>query len=110
MKRVLCFVLAMLLFSVVIVGCETNAVDFPSVADFENALNNGEDLTGKTVTFTIKEFVPSSAFGYNLQAGEHLNFCSSQHPGVETGDTITVKVTSVTSLLGSYIIEYEMVK
>lgn len=85
------------------------AVDYPDVAEFELDLNNGKDLTGKTVTFEVIEFVPDSAFGYNLQAGEHLNFCSPKHPGVNEGDIITVKVTSISSMLGSYIISYEIV-
>ena len=84
--------------------------DYENVAAFEKALNDGEDLTGKTVVVTVNELVPNSAFGYNIQAGEHLNFCSPDNPGVKAGETITVKVTEVTSMLGSYIISYEMVK
>ena len=84
-------------------------VDFANAKDFEAALNAGDDLTGKTVTFTIDALVPDSAFGYNLQTGEHLNFCSSSNPGVKEGDSITVKVTEVQSMLGSYIISYEKV-
>ena len=80
------------------------------IEDFEAALNAGEDLTGKTVTFTILEVHPDSVFGYNLYGGEHLNFCSSKNPGVKTGDTITVKVKEVNSLLGSWIISYTKIK
>ena len=85
-------------------------VDFANAKDFETALNAGDDLTGKTVTFTVDKLVPDSAIGYNLQTGEHLNFSSSKNPGVKEGDSITVKVTEVTSMLGSYIITYEKVK
>lgn len=85
-------------------------VDFTNAKDFESALNAGDNLTGKTVTFTVNKLVPNSAFGYNLQTGEHLNFCSSKNPGVKEGDSITVKVTDVSSILGSYIIYYEKVK
>lgn len=84
--------------------------DYEDVVAFEKALNNGEDLTGKTVVITVNELVPDSAFGYNIQTGEHLNFCSPDNPGIKKGDTITVKVENVTSMLGSYIIGYEMVK
>jgi len=89
-------------------GCagETK-VDYANAEDFEAALNAGDDLTGKTVTFTVNELVPDSAFGYNLQTGEHLNFCSANNPGVKKGESITVKVTEITSMLGSYIISYE---
>ena len=93
-------------------GNDSNAElkpDYEDVVSFEGALNAGEDLTGKTVAFTVNELIPDSAFGYNIQAGEHLNFCSPNNPGVKTGDAITVKVTEVTSMLGSYIISYEMV-
>ena len=84
--------------------------DYEDAVAFESALDAGEVLTGKTVAFTVNEFVLDSAFGYNMQAGENLNFCSPDNPGVKTGDSITVKVTEVASMLGSYIISYEMVK
>lgn len=48
--------------------------------------------------------------GYNIQTGEHLYFCSGTNPGVKTGDTLNVKVSDVVSMLGSYIISYEIVK
>ena len=84
--------------------------DYEDAVAFEQALNDGEDLTGKTVVVTVNELVPDSAFGYNIQAGENLNFCSPDNPNVKAGDTLTVKVAEVTSLLGSYIIKYEKVK
>ena len=81
--------------------------DFPDAESFEAALNAGDDLTGKTVAITVTKFVPDSAFGYNIQTGEHLNFCSSKHPGVKEGDSLIVKVKEVNSIFGSYIITYE---
>lgn len=84
-------------------------MNFANVNDFESALNADDDLTGKTVTFTVDTLVLDSAFGYNLQTGEYLNFCSTGNPGVKEGDSITVKVTEVASMLGSYIISYEKV-
>lgn len=86
------------------------SVDYPNVKGFEADLNAGKDLTGKTVTFKVTKLVPNSEFGYNMQTGEHLNFCSSSHPGAQTGDTVTVKVTEIESFLGSYIIRYKMIK
>lgn len=74
---------------------------------FEEALLNGEDLSGKTVSVTVDELVPDSAFGYNIQTGEHLNFVSSKNPNVKKGDEIVVKVEEVESVLGSFIITYE---
>lgn len=115
MKKFLAILVSLLLV-LSLVACGGNSgnaevkPDYEDVVAFESALDAGEDLIGKTVAFTVNELVPDSAFGYNLQAGEHLNFCSADNPGVKTGDTITVKVTEVTSMLGSYIISYEMIK
>ena len=82
-------------------------IDYEDVSVFEADLNKGLDLTGKTVRFTVDVLVPDGAFGYTLQTGEHLNFCSAKNPGVKQGDTITVKVIDITSLFGSYILGFE---
>ena len=84
--------------------------DYEYAEDFEAALNAGEDLIGKIVSFTVREVNPNSAFGYSIYAGEHLNFCSSKNPHVKAGDTITVKATSINSLFGSWIIYYTKIK
>ena len=77
MKRLLFILLALTLLIANLISCsETETIDYTNITDFEAALNNGDDLTGKSVTFEVKEFVPDSAFGYNMQAGEYLNFCS----------------------------------
>ena len=96
-----------MMMSFVLFSCGGN-VDYKDAESFESALNSGDDLTGKTVTFTVDSIEPSSTFGYNLQAGEHLNFCSENNPKVKEGDTITVKVDEVKSFMGSYIIYYKM--
>lgn len=85
-------------------------VDYEDVVSFEAALNNGEDLVGKTVQFVVKEVRPNTTFAYNLVAGEHLNFCSPFHPNAEAGDTVIVKVTSADSILGSWLIYYDFVE
>ena len=108
--RAIAILLLLVLGVSMLVACSGDAVDYPNVEDFEAALNNGEDLTGKTVTFTVNKLVPNSAFGYNMQTGEHLNFCSTENPNVKEGDTVTVEVTEISSMLGSYIIKYELVK
>ena len=110
MKKATSILLAMLLL-LSLVGCgaaEPVTPDYADAASFEADLNTGADLTGKIVQFTVNTVVPDSAFGYNLQAGEHLNFCSSNNPKVSAGDTVTVEVQEVTSVLGSYIISYKM--
>ena len=99
-----------LVITCVCTACGSTKVDYEKVEDFEAALNAGEDLTGKTVTFTVLEVHPDSAFGYNLYGGEHLNFISTKNPGVKQGDTLTVKVKEINSLLGSWFISYTKVK
>lgn len=89
-------------------GCsEEVAVDYANAESFEAALNNGEDLDGKVVTFLAGEVQPQSAYGYDIWAGEHLNFVSENNPNVDKGDVVTVRITEIKSVLGSWIISYE---
>ena len=85
-------------------------VDYNSAEELEDALNDGKNCNGKTAKIKVTKFVPDSAFGYNIWAGEHLNFISSNHPKAGKGDTITVKIKEVNSFLGSWIITYERIK
>lgn len=105
MKRLLFILLA----AVFLAACGSNASVEPdyTTEEFEASLNDGDDLTGKTVSVEVKELVPDSAFGYNIQTGEHLNFVSSKNPNVEVGDEIIVEVEEIESMLGSYIITYK---
>lgn len=73
----------------------------------EAALNNGEDINGKTVEITVDEYVPNGALGYTIQTGEHLNFVSSDNPNVKKGDTLIVKVVKTENVLGSFVMTYE---
>lgn len=112
MKKILALLLVAA-FALCLVGCgATQPVepDYEDAAALEAALNAGTDVTGKVVQFTVSEVVPNSAFGYNLQTGEHLNFCSDNNPNVAAGDTIKVEIKEVTSTLGSYIISYKIIK
>lgn len=105
--RLILFLMVML----AIAGCSSAAPTAEyTTAEFEEALNAGEELEGKTVSFTVDAIEPASAFGYNLQTGEHLNFVSSKNPGVEVGDELIAKVDEVQSMLGSFIITYEIVE
>ena len=90
-------------------GTATVPVDYGSAEAFEAALNAGENLEGKVVQFTADEMHPDSISGYNIWAGEHLNFVSSRNPDVKAGDTVTVRATVIESALGSWIISYEKV-
>lgn len=84
--------------------------DYANAESFEAALNNGENLEGKVVTFEVENLEPQSAMGYDIWAGEHLNFVSNSNPNVKAGDTVTVKVKKVESMLGSWFITYDKVK
>lgn len=57
--------------------------------------------------FTVVDVKPDSILGYNLYAGEHLNFISDEGRGVHAGDEITIIVTGVKPVLAdSYKISY----
>ena len=79
---------------------------YATAEDAEAALNAGKVLEGKTVRFRVNDLRPKSAFGYNLETGEHLNFVSPHNPKVKVGDVVIVKVKEVTSTLGSFVIKY----
>ena len=78
MKKILCIILAAMML--MLCGCgssedsNTGAADYTDAASFENALNNGDNTVGKTVTFAVKQVNDWSSDYYNLWAGEHLNF------------------------------------
>lgn len=108
MKKIIRFAIILTLV-IALSGCSGNnkaKADY-STQEAESALNNGEDIDGKTVNITVNKLVPNSAFGYNIQTGEHLNFVSESNPKVENGDSLIVKVSNVKSVAGSYIIEYK---
>lgn len=109
MKKILIGLLSSFVVVLLLAGCGTSK---PVKADyttpqFESALNKGENLEGKTVSVKVDKLVPNSAFGYNIEAGKHLNFVSNENPNVKKGDTVILKVTKVASTLGSYVISYE---
>ena len=84
-------------------------VDYGDAAAFEAALNAGENLEGKVVQFTATELHPDSAYGYNVWAGEHLNFISSRNPDIKAGDTVVVRASTIENIMGSWFIAYEKV-
>ncbi|MCQ2087058.1 MAG: hypothetical protein MJZ37_03190 [Bacilli bacterium] len=83
--------------------------DYVNAELFESALNAGEDTIGKTVCFVADTIKPDSAFGFNIWAGEHLNFISETNPGVKEGDNLTVTVGEVENFLGSWLIKYDLI-
>lgn len=95
--------------SLFVCGCSSTNVDYESAKDFETALNNGENLEGVVVSFEVEEINANATLGYTIWAGEHLNFIFSENPDVEENETVTVKVNSVSNVLGSWVIQCEVV-
>lgn len=88
-------------------GGKKETIHYADAESFEAALNDGENLEGRIVRFAAIAMTPDSAFGYNIWAGEHLNFVSADDPGVKEGDTVVVKATAIEQVSGSWIIQYE---
>ena len=91
------------------VSAEEVVIDYGDAESFEAALNEGKNLEGKVVRFIAGEFHPQSKLGYNVWAGEHLNFVSSRNPDIQEGDTVTVRTITVENMMGSWVINYEKV-
>lgn len=115
MKKIMRFGLVLCCFmcmSMFMFGCDKKedvTADYPDEKVFETALVDGEDLEGKTVDIVVSNLETKSVYGYNIWAGEHLNFVSEKNPDVNIGDKVTAKVTEVKSVLGSWIISYEKI-
>ncbi len=111
LKRLLGTISVLMIIVVSIVGCGGSKVpiDYADAESFEAALNAGENLEGKVVQFTAQELHPDSISGYNVWAGEHLNFISSRNPDIKAGDTVVVRATTIESMFGSWLISYEKV-
>ena len=85
------------------------SVDYKNAETFESALNDGDNVVGKTVKFHADSLHPESRYGYNIWAGEHLNFISADSPGIKRGETVVVMVTSTLQLdNGSWLIYYDI--
>lgn len=89
---------------------EEVVVDYADAESFEMALNSGENLEGKIVSFMVQEIHPESALGYNVWAGEHLNFVSDRNPDIAVNEQVTVKVNTIRNTLGSWVIQYEKIE
>lgn len=84
-------------------------VDYENEVDFEKALNDGVDVTGKTVRFTADEIHPDSMVGFDIWSGEHLNFVSESDPGIKQGQIVTAKIVKFTTQIGSWYLSYEVI-
>lgn len=86
---------------------QTNA-DY-NISSFETALDNGEDLTDKTVVFNIEKTSHNILSGnYSLLAGNdnNLAFKSKKDPKVAKNDIVILKVKSTSGSSGKYNISY----
>ncbi|GEM_PF-3933724 len=82
-------------------------IDYGDEEAFELMINAGEDMVGKIVRFTAKELHPDSAVGYNIYAGKHLNLVSTGDPGIAQGETVVVRILTVDTFIGSWLLTYE---
>lgn len=81
-------------------------VDYNGSDEFEEAIKNGEGVEGKYVVVMVRDIEPDSAFGYNIKAGNNLNFVDAENPNATVDDYIMVKVEGIANMFGSYIITY----
>lgn len=81
-----------------------------TAAQAESVLEKGKKIDGRTVKLTVKKLEPKSAFGYNIEAGKHLNFVDSDNPEVKVGQTVILKVNKVKSFVGSWLLSYTDLK
>lgn len=108
-RRITALLAVLLICTLSACGQSQIPLDYGDETAFEADLNAGKNLVGKTVSFVAAELHPQSLYGYDIWAGEHLNFISSKNPDIEVGQTVTVKVTAVESVIGSWFIGYEKV-
>lgn len=109
MKKTSVVAILILLLVSFLTGCGGSEKADYTTEEFETALNQGVNVDGKTVLVEVLDFKPNSKLGANIHAGEHLNFISLENPGVKKGDKVLVKVRKTGNLLGSFIIDYEIV-
>ncbi|WP_314087240.1 hypothetical protein [Pseudolactococcus chungangensis] len=101
-----------LVFLLILTACNTTATQKKAdynIDSFENALNNGEDLTDKTVVFNVEKTSHNILSGnYSLLAGtdNNLSFKSKKDPKVSKNDIVIVKVKKTTGLSGIYNVSY----
>lgn len=100
-NKLLYLLFVVIILSLTACGETKKVIDYGDAWAFESALNNGMNLEGKIVRFIVRELHPDSAFGYNIWAGEHLNFVSPRNPDVRPGQWVVAEVHAINSVLGS---------
>lgn len=112
MKRIIIITTIIICMAAIPSACNANKAiipDYHSAQEYEQALEEGVDTVGHSVTFTVNDVIPNSFFGYNLTAGDHLNFVSDANPKAQAGDTLTVRIKNVRNVFGSWIVSNEMI-
>ena len=109
MKKTLLIVFAAALLLALLTACGPKEVApvYTDNASIEAALNAGENLVGKVVTFTVDVYTPNSDRTYDLQAGEHVHFVCTGSPNVFKGDSMTVTITEVTKENDDFIVKFK---
>ena len=72
-----------------------STVDYPSVDNLRQSIEMKANPEGKTCRFTVESTIPDGAQGFIAQQGE-FNFCFSSDPGIAVGNTVVVKISSIT--------------
>src|SRR5690625_4017677 len=103
MKKLFLILLPIFSALLLLTSCGVVEPDYTTEA-FEESLNEGEKIEGKTGEITVDKLEPESVVGYNVQTGKQLNFVSSRHPDVEKGDQLIVEVEDV---LAAHAVTYE---
>ena len=83
-----------------------HVLSYNSAEELEEALNNGEDVTGAMATFNAGITSPGPN-GYYMYAGKKLAFVSNDHPNINPGSSVTVKIKTFKNIEGTWNIEYE---
>ncbi|MFV0557342.1 MAG: hypothetical protein ACK5MW_01700 [Enterococcus sp.] len=84
--------------------------------DFYALLDQGEVMEGKTLTFTVDEKGASDVIGmsaFKVPSSEKyvtdiLLADDKKTQAIHTGDTVSVKITQVSNLMGIYLINAEL--
>ena len=72
-----------------------STIDYPSISNLEQAISMNGNVEGKTVRVTVEKTIPNAAQGFIIQQGQ-FNFCLASDPGVVPGNTVTLKISSIT--------------
>lgn len=78
--------------------------------ELQEALDNGEDVAGKTALVEVTDVVENVAFGYVMEAGDTLHFINSVKPNHKEGDKVLVEIEKYVKFFDAYTILYREVE